>query len=157
MRWGGVSHSVNGIPTGTSYTVAFGDNKSESVVELRRATVYSNIVDKLWRAVGLRLTTELIGALKAGREFAFADALIRDGDITLTKHKFLGANEQVRCTWDQVHVWTANGSFYIGLQQDKKAYAAMSYIHIQNVHLLEQVIRAGFKKGVRRLSDILND
>lgn len=156
MRWGGVRHSVNGIPTGTNYTIAVGDNKSEATIELRRGSVFSTFVDKLWRAAGIRLLTEILEALKAGRELAFADAVVRDGDVTLTKHKFLGANERVRCTWDQVHVWTADGSFYIGSQQDKKTYAGMSYIHVPNVHLLEQAIRAGFKKGIRKLSDVLN-
>lgn len=156
MRWGGVSHSVNGIPTGTSYTIAFGDSKSEAVIELRRGNVFSTFVDKLWRAAGIRLLTEILEALKAGRELGFADALVRDGDVTLQKHKFLGANERVRCTWDQVHVWTADGSFYIGAQKDKKTYAAMSYIHVPNVHLLEQAIRVGFKKGIRNLSDALS-
>lgn len=156
MRWGGVRHSVNGIPTGTNYTIAFGDSKSESVIELRRGTVFSTFTDKLWRAAGIRLLTEILEALKAGRELTFADALVRDSEVTLTKHKFLGANERVRCTWEQVHVWTADGSFYIGSQQDKKTYAAMSYIHAPNVHLLEQAIRVGFKKGIRKLSDVLN-
>jgi hypothetical protein len=156
MRWGGVRHSVNGIPTGTNYTIAFGDSKSESVIELRRGPVFSTFTDKLWRAAGIRLLTEILETLKTGREIAFADALVRDGDVTLTKHRFLGANERVRCTWDQVHVWTADGSFYIGAQKDKKTYAGMSYIHVPNVHLLEQAIRVGFKKGIRKLSDTLN-
>src|SRR5207249_1560433 len=33
VRWGGIRHSVNGIPTGTSYTVAFGDHSSEATVQ----------------------------------------------------------------------------------------------------------------------------
>jgi hypothetical protein len=36
VRWGGVRHSVNGVPTGTTYTIAFGDNRSEAVVELKK-------------------------------------------------------------------------------------------------------------------------
>jgi hypothetical protein len=51
VRWGGVRHSVNGIPTGTAYTLAFGDNRSEAVVELKYQEVYSAFIDKLWRAV----------------------------------------------------------------------------------------------------------
>lgn len=157
VRWGGVRHSVNGIPTGTTYTLAFGDNNSEAVVELKRQDVYTTFLDKLWRAVCVRLLTELLGALKAGREMPFGDALIRDDGVTLTKHKFLGS-EQVRCTWYQTQVWTADGAFYIGAKEDKKAYAALSYIHTPNVHILEQAIRMAFKKaGMRGLSDLLKD
>lgn len=68
VRWGGVRHSVNGIPTGTTYTLAFGDNRSEAVVELKRQEVYSTFIDKLWRAVGIRLLTELLEALRSNVE-----------------------------------------------------------------------------------------
>jgi hypothetical protein len=155
MRWGAVRHSVNGIPTGTNYTIAFGDNTSESVIELKRGTVYSTIIDKLVRAAGFRLITEILRALKAGREFTFADALVRDGDVTLPNHKLFGGSQPAKFTWDQVHIWTADGSFYIGSKQDKKTYAKMSYMNVPNVHLLEHAIRAGFKKGIRNLSDVL--
>ena len=37
VRWGGVRHSVNGVPTGTT-TIAFGDRRSEAVVELKKGT-----------------------------------------------------------------------------------------------------------------------
>lgn len=157
VRWGGVRHSVNGIPTGTTYTLSFGDNNSEMVIELKREEVYTTFLEKLWRAVCVRLLAELLEALKAEREIPFGDAIIRDDGITLTKHKFLGT-EQVRCTWYQTHIWTADGAFYIGAKEDKKAYAGLSYIHTPNVHILEQAIRMAFKKpGMRGLSDLLKD
>lgn len=157
VRWGGIRHSVNGIPTGTTYTLAFGDNNSEAVVELKRQEVYTTFLDKLWRAVCVRLLAELLEALSKGREIRFGDAVVRDDGITLTKHKFLGT-EQVQCTWYQTQVWTADGAFYIGAKEDKKAYAALSYINTPNVHILEQAIRMVFKKaGMRGLSDLLKD
>ncbi len=156
VRWGGVSHSVNGIPTGTTYTIAFGDRRSEAVVELKKQEIYSTFIDKLWRAVCLRLLTEMLEALKDGRDLHFGDALLHDDGITLVKRKFLGSNEKVRCSWGQVHVWSADGSFCIGAKDDKKINAGVSYIHGANTHVLEQAIRMGFKKpGLRRLSELL--
>lgn len=155
VRWGGVRHSLNGIPTGTTFTVAFGDNRAEAVVELKKEDVYSAFVDKLWRAVGVRLLTELLEALKAGRQITFGDSVIRDDGVTLTRHKFLGS-EQVRLGWHQSHVWSADGSFIIGAKDDKKTYAQLPYIAMPNVHILEQGIRMAFKKpGLRVLSDLL--
>jgi hypothetical protein len=157
VRWGGIRHSVNGIPSGTTYTVAFGNNRSEAVVELRKEDIYSTFVDKLWRAVGMRLLGELFEALKAGREVRFGDAIVRNDGVTLTKHKFLGS-EQVRVSWHQTHVWSADGSFMIGAKEDKKTYAQLSYISLPNIHILEQGIRMAFKKaGMRVLSDVLNE
>lgn len=156
VRWGGVRHSVNGIPTGTTYTLAFGDNQSEAVVEVRKESTYTTFLEKFWRAVGFRLLTELFEMLKSGHEVHFGEATLRDDSVTLVKHKFLGANEQIRYSWDQVHIWTADGAFYIGSKDDKKAYVGLSYIHVANTHILEQAIRMAFKKpGVRRLSDVL--
>src|SRR5262249_18757576 len=74
LRWGGVRHSVNGVPVGTSYTICFGDGRSEAVVELKRQEVFSTFVDKLWRAVGIRLLVELLQSLKAGKEMRFGRA-----------------------------------------------------------------------------------
>jgi hypothetical protein len=156
VRWGGVSHSVNGIPTGTTYTIAFGDRRSEAVVELKKQDIYSTFIDKLWRAVCVRLLTEMLEALKDGRDLHFGDALLHDDGITLVKRKFLGSNEKVRCSWGQVHVWSADGSFCIGAKDEKKVNAGVSYIHGANTHVMEQAIRMGFKKpGLRRLSELL--
>lgn len=156
VRWGGVSHSVNGIPTGTTYTIAFGNRNSEAVVELRKPDIYSTFIDKLWRTVCVRLLTEMLEALKAGRDLHFGDVLLHDDGITLVKRNFLWPNEKVRCSWGQVHVWNANGLFCIGAKDDKKVNAGISYIHGTNTHILEQLIRMAFKKpGMRRLSDLL--
>jgi len=151
-----VRHSVNGVPTGTTYTIAFGDKRSEAVVELKKEDIYSKFIDKLWRAVCIRLLGEMLEALKDGRDLYFGDALLHDDGITLVKHKFLGANERVRCTWGQVHIWNADGSFCIGFKDDKKTNVGISYIHVANTHILEQLIRMAFKKpGLRRLSELL--
>ena len=156
VRWGAVKHSVNGIPTGTIYTIAFGDRRSEAVVELKKQDIYSAFIDKLWRAVCVRLLTEMLEALKDGRDLHFGDALLHDDGITLVKRKFLGSNEKVRCSWGQVHVWSADGSFCVGAKDDKKVNAGVSYIHGANTHVMEQAIRMGFKKpGLRRLSELL--
>lgn len=157
VRWGAVRHSVNGIPTGTTYTLAFGNNRSEAVVELKKESTYSTFLEKLWKAVVIRLLTELFETLQAGNEVRFGEATLRDDGVTLIKHKFLGANEKVRCSWGQVHVWSADGSFYIGAKDDKKTYVGLSYIHAANTHVLEQAIRMAFKKpGMRCLSDLLH-
>lgn len=156
VRWGAVSRSVNGIPAGTTYTIAFGNRISEAVVELKKQDIYSTFIDKLWRAVCVRLLAEMLETLKAGRDLHFGDALLHDDGITLVRRKFLGSNEKVRCSWGQVHVWSADGSFCIGAKDDKKVNAGISYIHGANTHILEQAIHMAFKKpGMRCLSDLL--
>lgn len=157
VRWGGVRKSVNGIPTGTDYTIGFGDNRSEQVVEVRKEATYAGFLDPLWRAVCVRLMFEMIAALEQGKSFSFGDIQVEDDAVTLVRHKFLGSNERVRLGWHEVHVWSADGSFVIGQQSDKKVYGSASYIHAWNTHILEHVVRGGFKKRVHKLSDYLKD
>lgn len=156
LRWGAVRRSVNGVSTGTTYILAFGDLRSEAVIELKKESIYAAFVEKLWSAVAIRLLTELLERLKAGNEVRFGEATLRDDGVTLVKHKFLGANAPIRCSWGQVRIWSADGSFYIGAENDKKTYVSLSYIHATNTHVLEQAIRMAFNKpGMRKLSDVL--
>jgi Mg2+ and Co2+ transporter CorA len=157
VRWGAVRNYVNGIPTGTNYTIAFGDDRFESVVDLRRESTYSAFLDKLWRAVCVRLLGELLENLKnSKRDMYFGDILVHDDGVTLVKHKFLVADEKVRYTWSQVNVRSFNGMLYASAKNDEKAYSSASYIDDANTHILDQAIRMASKiPGMRRLSDIL--
>jgi hypothetical protein len=157
VRWGGVSRSVNGIPTGTDYTIGFGDNRSEQVVSLRKYPTYSGFIDALWRAVCIRLVFETVAALESGQSFSFGNIVVEDDAVILVRRNLLVANERVRLGWHEVHVWSADGKFVIGKRDDKKVYGSASYIHMWNTHIIEHVIRGGVKKGVRKLSDYLKD
>ncbi len=157
VRWGAVRNSVNGVPTGTDYTIAFANNRSAQVIQLKKESTYSGFLEALWRAVCVRLIFDMISALEAGGVLEFGDIKVTDDSVTLTKHKLLGANEKVRLGWHDVHVWSANGSFIIGKQDDKKTYGSAAYIGDWNTHILEHVVRGGFKKGVRKLSDYIKD
>jgi hypothetical protein len=156
VRWGGTRHSVNGIPTGTTYEIYIGDQRSETVINLRRGEVFSAFIDKLWRAVGVRLIIEHLARLKRGERIAFGEAIVEDDGVVLQRHRAFRSNEPVRLTWHQVSVWTADGSFVIGAKDDKKVYAVMPHLRIANVHVLEQMIRSFFKTGHPRLSSLLD-
>jgi hypothetical protein len=157
VRWGGVRNSINGIPTGTNYTVAFGNADEQHVVELRKEATYAGFVDALWKAVCVPLMLRIIEHLASGRSMSFGDITVDDDAVTLTKRRLLSPNERVRLSWSDVHVWSADGSFVIGQKADKKTYGSASYIKNWNTHLLEQIIRSGFKRGVSKLSDTLKN
>ena len=151
VRWGGVRSS-----TDITYFVAFGDNRSEAVVELKKESIYSTFLEKLQKAVFFRLWSELLKTLQSGNEVLFSEATIRDDGVTLTEHQFFGANKKIRCTWEQVHVRSADGIFYIEAKKDKNTYVGLSYVHVSNTNILEQAIRMALNKpGMQRLSDLL--
>jgi hypothetical protein len=157
VRWGGIKKSVNGIPTGTDYTIAFGNSRTSSVVSLNREAVYSKFTDCLWRAVCVRLLIEMGKSLKNGAILTFGDMNVRDDAFQLQRHKFLSSNEFLWNSLDSVTYSSSNGTLLISSKTDKKMYGASSYIDHWNTHILEHLVRGAFKKGCRRLSDYLEN
>ncbi len=157
VRWGSVRHSVNGIPTGTDYQIAFATRQGSTIINLKKESTYAGFLNSLWRAVCIRLMIEMSEALKEGNSLSFGDMTVEDSSVVLVRHKWLGANERVRLPWSDVHVWSADGEFIIGAKNDKKIYGSTSYMNHWNTHLLDHVVRGGFKKGISRLSEYLGD
>lgn len=158
VRWGAVRKSVNGIPSGTDYHIAFGDHKKSSEVLTNKEANFGGFVNALWRAVGPRLVVELCEALKAGKTINFGGISVRDTSFGVERHRFMGTNETVWVPLNEAHVWSADGSFYVGAVADKKVYGAASYIHHWNTHVLDQLVRSAFKKGTKgRLSAYIED
>lgn len=157
VRWGAVSSSVNGISTGTDYTIAVGDNRSSAVIETRKRDIFNTFTDKLWRTVCVRLLTETLGTLKSGQSVTIGGAVIDDNGVQLTKHKFFGRNESEYRKWGQVTYGSAGGGLMITAQDDKKVYVLLPYLSTPNAHILEAMIRLSFKKWTGRLSGLLDD
>lgn len=158
VRYGATRHSVNGIPTGTTYTIGIGSASNEIVLDLRNETVFSTFLSKLWKAVTVRLIVDMLNALKSGRQLRFGEVTVRDEGIILPKHRFFGlaGTTPVMCDWSDIEVWDADGSFRIRSTSDRSIHASLSYIHEYNTHVLETAIRMALKKGgVARLSDTL--
>ena len=155
VRWGATRHSVNGIPTGTTYTLCFGDDRNLSKVETNKESVFDEFQSRLWKAVKGRLLFSLLTGLRDGKKYRFADMILDDMGAEITRHKTFGADERVYCKWAQLKVWSVNGSFVVGLNDDKKVYSTLSYLETDNAHLVEAAIRMKFKNGEARLSSIL--
>jgi hypothetical protein len=157
VRWGAVKKSVNGIPTGTDYTVAIGKADAfEMVIETARAEIYQSFTDCLWKAVCVRLLEQYLLSLKAGKELWIGGKVkVDDNGINLIKHKFFG-NETVYVKWGDVTYNSYNGELFITAKDDKKLYVALSYLSVKNVHILEAMIRLSFKNWRGRLSGILD-
>ncbi len=157
VRWGGTRHSVNGIPTGTTYSIVYGNGSNYASIELRKEAIYSNFVDRLWRAVGVRLLTEYLEGLRDGKKYRFGSTVMSDQGMELERRKLFGSNERVFCHWGELVIWNGPGVFCIGKKDDKKLAAAFSYQEEDNIHVLEAAIRMFWKRGGDRLSSLLKD
>ena len=157
VRWGGTKHSVNGIPTGTTYCIVFGNSSNYTSIELKKEATYSNFIDRLWKAVGVRLLTEYLQGLREGKKYRFGSTIMSDHGMELERKKLFGSNERIFCRWSELVVWTGAGVFCIGKKDDKKLAAAFSYQEEDNIHVLEAVIRMFWKQGGDRLSSLLGE
>lgn len=155
VRWGGVRQSVNGIPTGTDYTIGIGTQIGSMVIQLKKEATYTKFLDCLWRAVCVRLIVEMTQALKAGKTLSFGSIEISDTHAYLVRSKLFGSGDPVKLDWSHVHIWSDNGKVVMGSRNDKKVSGTASYIDHWNAHILEHVVRGAFKKGVGKLSDYL--
>ena len=133
-------HSVNGVPTGTTYTVGFGDNRSMAVCETRQEQVFDRFIQCLFKAVGFRILVETPAEIGKGKTVRVGDAIVGDNGIVVPRHALFGSSNPVALNWNEARVWTADGSFYVGSKADKKAYARCRPT-TDNVHLLERAIR----------------
>jgi hypothetical protein len=155
VRWGGTRHSVNGIPTGTTYSIIFGNSSDYASIELKKEAIYSNFIDRLWRAVGVRLLTEYLEGLRDGKRYRFGSAVMSDHGMELERKKLFSSNERVFCRWGELVIWDGAGVFCIGKKEDKKLAAAFSYQEEDNIHVLEAAIRMFWKRGSDRMSSLL--
>jgi hypothetical protein len=157
-RWGGIRQSMNGIPMGTTYTVVLGTTSDVLSVELRSEDVFTNIVDRVWRTAGVRLLTEYLKGLRDGRQYAFGSVVVSDTGMELERKKhLLSRSERVFYRWDEFVNVSLAGAFCFVRISDKGILAALPYLEVDNVHVLEAALRALKKERANRLSSLLGE
>ena len=156
LRWGGTRHSVNGIPTGTTYEIHAGGRTGYIVINLRNEQTSSATIERLWKGVGFRIMCDWAERLKAGGQLAFPDLVVQDRQVTLTRTRLFRSDETKSLTWDKVTVYNASGSFVIAERGNTGLSAVLSYTQVDNVHVLEAMIRAFMKNKQPHLSSILD-
>ena len=155
MRWGGTRHSVNGVSTGTIYSVVFGNSSAHASIELRKHDIYSNFIDRLWKSVGIRLLTEYLEGLRDGKQYRFGTTVINDQGIELERKRLFSSNERAFCRWTEIVTWNGAGVFCIGKKEDRKLTADFSYQNEDNIHVLEAAVSMFCKQGGSRFSSLL--
>jgi hypothetical protein len=155
VRWGGTRNSFNGIPTGTTYNIFFGNDYDYSSFELKKQNVYSNFIDRLWKTVGIRLLTEYLVGLRDGKKYEFGSTVMSDLGMEFERMNLFSSNQRVFCRWDELVIWDGAGVFGIRKKEDKKLSATFSYTNEDNIHVIEAAIRMFWKRGGDRLSSLL--
>lgn len=155
LRWGGTKHYVNGIPSGTTYRIFVGTDRDGVNIELNKEKIYSEFIERLWKAVGTRLLTQMLEGLKEGQRYRFGNAVVDDYGVELERHHTFRANEKVRCRWTELVIGNANGGFYVAKKDERKVAVQLPYQEEDNVHVLEAAMRIFWKRAGARISELL--
>jgi len=155
VRWGGTKKYVNGFPQGVEYKIVVGNPSMLMDIHLSDQRIYGAFIERLWKAVGVRLLTELLEGVRSGRRISFGRARVFDHGVELERTRLFGANERIECRWNEIVIGNGAGTFYMAQAKDKRVNVELSYQDDDNVHVLEGALRLFWKTPSPRLSDLL--
>ncbi|WP_374545050.1 hypothetical protein [Rhodoblastus sp.] len=156
LRWGGVRKSVNGIHTGTTYHVHMGTPNDNVILDVKDNQIFSDVVDRLWRGAGVRMSTEWAQKLKSGSAIYFPNLTVYDRMVAIKRHHFFKASEDVMLDWSEINISNEAGCFVISARNGQKARVSLSYLEVDNVPILENMIRALFNTGKATMGSLLD-
>ena len=151
VRWGGVRKSINGIPTGTDYLIAWNDGRRLTTVEFSNQIIFDAFVQRLFKALADSIVSDILTSLRAGHSISVGNAIIKDSSVILRRRKFF-SEEPAEYSWSDVSILSQDGSFVIEGPNRSKALASMSYREDNNVHFIEMLVRFAFSKGITQLT-----
>ncbi len=156
VRWGVFKQYTNALRTGRYFTFWVGSPKRTIEIECVRfleseSTVrkrYEIILEKLWKAVCGRLVGQTLSRLSSGEKLRYGNVVVDKEGVLLPKYKFLGlSSEPVHYPWEELTISSGAGYFKISAAKEKNYYAQLSYRDIDNVHILEAIMRFLWKDG----------
>jgi len=144
VRWGAVI-------TDNVYrcSIFIGNNKTSFHIEMSDNSLYNMITDRLWKAVCVRLVSDTLRRLSEGENVNFGNgvAIVNKDGIVLKKYKVFGRAESVFCKWEDLAISNGNETFIVEASADKSIGAELSYKDVDNVHILESILRFLWKDG----------
>ena len=175
LRWGGTRHEmaftevktyerysifIGTGPAGTEQrTVSQQDGISIEFWDWKHQPpanqVYSEFVDHLWRAVGVRLLIEMLQGLRDGKKYDFSGISVDDCGVEFDRRHRFSPDERIRWSWHETRTYNDIGSFCIEPLKNSKTLdvrrwligidadeLALKYEYIDNVHVLAAAIKS---------------
>lgn len=166
VRWGILVHITNGIETRTDYDIwietpdsrinidflqlynplefkgPYKFNKPEQTSKQQ----YELILEKLWKTVVVRLIDEILKKLSQGDKLTYGNIIVDKNGILLKKKKLFWS-EPYYAKWEDLTMSNGPGVFVITATKERKAQAKLDYREINNVRILEAVMRYLWKDG----------
>ena len=162
IRWGvsvkTIKHRTSTIYRSHTFVVGFKSSHSEVEINPNDNTQYREIVDRLWKTVGVTLMISRLEKMKNGGKYNVGTMVIYDDGVELENYNFFGPNDRKYFKWGDISVRSENGSFVIS-SKDGEYSGTSSYIDDYNTHVWEALVRNMLQlcnPNNRRLSNLLN-
>ena len=154
FRWGVVVKFVNGARSSASYGVWLGSPSASIAIECTKAfqredTAEQNfnlIQEKLWLAIGQRLFHEALARITAGEKIRYGNVVLGIDGVTVWKRPFFAYREHL-VKWRELVLENGPGSFIVSSRKNRSARAELAYREVDNVVILESVLRFLLKDG----------
>lgn len=153
LMWGGTRTSVNGIPTGTIYTIALRTENREASIQIKKVDVFDNIVQRLWKTSGVFIMTSILERLKNGFGVPLGKIYVYNDRIELTR-KSLFSSETKKIEWAYVEQpFASNGSLVIR-SKDGMYCNLIDYNNTYNTHIFDYIFKVLFSnRSFRTISE----
>ena len=155
LRWSGMRRSINGIPTGTSFTFVWGNDRREQRLSVSGQKSYDMVVNALWKAVGRQLMMDLIASIAIGRTFDFGSARLNDEGIELLRHRTFGQGERQQVPWNLITIASSDGKLIIRKVGNSEYRCALAYADTPNLPILENAIKLVQQNKFTRMSALI--
>lgn len=154
VRWGVYKQYVNAIRVVRRYTIWVGSPKGMLEIECARALEsedrvrqrYDVILDKVWKAVCVRLISETLSRLSSGEKIWFGEVVADKNGLLLQKRKFF-KKKPFYSRWEDLTISNGRGTFIITSSKEKNACGELAYRDVDNVHILEAIMGFLWKDG----------
>lgn len=153
VRWG-IFKDYTSTFTRRKYTIWIGSPKGTFAIECVRFLEsetkvmerFQLIINKLWKAVCIRLVIQTLSRLSSGENLRYGDIVVDKEGVLLPNFTFRGVSS-VHYPWEDLSISSGAGYFKISATKAISSSADLSYRDVDNVHILETIMRFLWKDG----------
>lgn len=149
VSWGGLRGDYT-----TKFDVRVYSPRGALVIEFTDGAKFDVVIDKIWRAVGVRLLVEMLTALKGGAVFHFGNMRVSDKGVVIVTSRVIRAPLETFVPWTEARKTMQSGQLII-TSNDGKAKGAVDIRQTRNAPVLSTALDIYWKKGGATLSSIL--
>lgn len=156
ISWSITKTTYNHIISNTNYTIIIRYLDGEFYIMPSKSKIFSEIIDNVWRAVGINLMIEMLLKVKNGDTLKIGTVEFNDLGIFLNSNKFFSFDRRF-FTWDEgLQMYSENGSIIISSKHEN--YSSSVSYGSNNAPVFEMLIKSFFKNfnhSNPRLSSLL--